>query len=450
MIDSVSALDEFVKTKNAPLVMNEIAKGFGEKGRAGALETSDVTGFLQSVMTNAQTVNPNDPAAALALFMDSTGMGPDGKLNANSRIFADKTSPLYGTYESYSNAGGFEGGAQALLDEVMNNKETGLKTKTAFSIYDQMQAMATDGGMVLPQSVLDTLTNKLSGTQLVDAYSKMTTMKENGGFSISQELMNKAGGTGDEAAEAKALINKTILANVNALLGPQAGVLALTAGDLEASTTAGEKSTATAIDLMSESESAVLQGLTTQWSDIAKSMSTGSAPNWFKDTPTWWSSPPSWYGDTTTPKGVKPPDTPTSRVQQTLDRHRQIDSGITGKRSVTSSLRNFNLGSLNSDHKTGRAYDLVGQNLGAYGVAVRKSGGFAEFHGSQADRHLHVVPGTGDSSMPSIVGVGSSGGGSVANSYNITVNGANQDPEAIANAVMEKIKSSQRSLNERA
>jgi len=447
MIDSVSALDEFVKTQNAPLVMNEIAKGFGEKARAGGLETSDVTKFLQDTMTNAQTVNPNDPAAALALFMDTMGLAPNGTINKNSRVFADKTSPLYGAYESFSNAGGFKGGADALINQVMNDPTTGLKSKTAFSIYDQMQAMATEGGMVLPQSVLDTLNNKLSGTQLVDAYSKMTTMKENGGFNISQELMNKAGGTGDEAKEAKELINKTILANVNALLGPQAGVLALTAGDLEASTTAGEKSTQTAIDLMSESESAILQGLTTQWSEIAKSMSTGSAPNWFKETPTWWSNPPVWYQqDTNVPKAK---DTPTSRVQQTLARHSQIDSGITGKRTVTSALRNWGLGSLKSDHITGNAYDLVGQNLGAYGVAVRKSGGFAEFHGSQGDRHLHVVPGTGDSSMPSVVGLQSSGGGSVANSYNITINGTNQDPEAIANAVMEKIKRSQRSMNER-
>jgi hypothetical protein len=449
MIDSVSALDEFVKTQNAPLVMNEIAKGFGEKARAGGLETSDVTKFMQDTMTNAQTVNPNDPAAAMKLFMDTIGLGPNGKLNKNSRVFADKTSPLYGAFDSFSNAGGFEGGADALINKVMNDPTTGLRSKTAFSVYDQIQGMATEGGMVLPQSVLDTLTNKLSANQLFDAYSKMTTMKENGGFSISQELMNKAGGTGDEAKQAKAEINKQIIANVNALLGPQAGVLNLTSGDLTASTTAGEKSTQTAIDLMSESESAVLQGLTDQWSNIAKSMSTGSAPNWFKDTPTWWSTKPDWYsGDTSTPKGLQH-DTPTSRVQQTLDRHRQIDSGITGKRSVTSSLRNFNLGSLNSDHKTGRAYDLVGQNLGAYGVAVRNGGGFAEFHGGQADRHLHVVPGTGDSPMPSVVGVSSSGSGSVANSYNITVNGANQDPEAIANAVMEKIKRSQRSMNER-
>jgi hypothetical protein len=176
-------------------------------------------------------------------------------------------------------------------------------------------------------------------------------------------------------------------------------------------------------------------------------MSTGSAPNWFKETPTWWSNEPDWYQqDTNVPKAK---DTPPSRVQQTLARHSQIDSGITGKRTVTSALRNWGLGSLKSDHITGNAYDLVGQNLGAYGVAVRKSGGFAEFHGSQGDRHLHVVPGTGDSSMPSVVGLQSSGGGSVANSYNITINGTNQDPEAIANAVMEKIKRSQRSMNER-
>ena len=452
MIDAVSALDEFVKNQNAPLVMNEIAKGFGEKARAGGLETSDVTKFLQDTMTNAQTVNPNDPAAALSLFMDTVGLGANGKINKNSRVFTDKTSPLYGAYESFSNAGGFEGGADAMINKVMNDPTTGLKSKTSFSIYDQMQAMAIEGGMVLPQSVLDTLNNKMSGTQLTGAFSKMTQMKELGQMSISQDLLTNAASTdADTANKAKAAINEQIIRNVNALLGPQAGVLNLTAADLTESTTSGEKSTQTAIDLMSESESAVLQGLTTQWSDIAKSMSTGSAPNWFKDTPTWWQNPPSWYGDTTTPKGVKPkpPDTPTSRVQQTLDRHRQIDSGITGKRTVTSSLRNFNLGSLNSDHKTGRAYDLIGQNLGAYGVAVRKSGGFAEFHGSQANRHLHVVPGTGDSSMPSIVGVQSSGGGSVANSYNITINGTNQDPEAIANAVMEKIKRSQRSMNER-
>jgi hypothetical protein len=461
MIDAVAGLQEFVKTQEAPLVMNEIAQGFGEKGRAGAYETTEVVDFLTSVMTNAQVVNPDDPAEALRLFMDTVGMGADGKINPNARVFADKTSPLYGTFESFSKAGGFmsdefeksggkEGGINALVGEIMNAPETGLKSKVAFGVYDQLQALATSGNFALPQSVLETLNTKMSPDQLAQAYSRMTTEKAGGRMSISQDLIdNLSDPSPSVVKDAEKKIQEFIIARTNYLLGDQAGTLGLETTDLTPSTTAGEKSTQTAIDLMSESETAILQGLTDQWSSIAKSMSTGSAPNWFKDTPAWWSNAPSWYGDTTAPKGVKPQDTSTSRVQQTLDRHRQIDSGITGKRTVTSSLRNFNLGSLNSDHKTGRAYDLVGQNLGAYGVAVRKSGGFAEFHGGQANRHLHVVPGTGDSSMPSIVGVQSSGGGSVANSYNITINGTNQDPEAIANAVMEKIKRSQRSMNER-
>lgn len=291
----------------------------------------------------------------------------------------------------------------------------------------------------------------MSGNQLASAYSRMTNMKENQQFSISQDLITAANSADTGTANAaKAKINDLIINRVNTLLGPQAGYLKLTSTDLTTATTAQEKTTQTAIDLMSESEQGILEGLTKQWSEIAKSMSTGSAPNWFKEVPTWWSQKPDWYGgDTPTPKGLQH-DTPTSRVQQTLARHRQIDSQITGKRTVTSSLRNFNLGSLNSDHKTGRAYDLVGQNLGAYGVAVRKSGGFAEFHGGQADRHLHVVPGTGDSSMPSIVGVQSSSSGPISNSFTITINGANQDPEAIANAVMDKIKRAQRSMSERA
>jgi hypothetical protein len=378
-------------------------------------------------------------------------MGPNGQLLANSRVFTDKTSPLYGAFESFSKAGGLEGGASTLLNEVMNNPTTGLKSKTAFAVYDQLQAMAMEGGMVLPQSVLDTLNKQLSANQLAGAYSKMTQMKDLGQMSISQDLLTAANSTdANTANKAKEQINSTIINRVNALLGPQAGALALTSSDITAATTAQEKTTQTAIDVMSESEQAILEGLTKQWGEIAKSMSTGSAPNWFKDTPTWWSNAPSWYGDTSSPKNLKPHDTPTSRVQQTLARHRAIDSTITGKRTVTSSLRNFNLGSLGSDHATGNAYDLVGQNLGAYSVAVKRSGGFAEFHGGQANRHLHVVPGTGDTAMPSVVGVRSASGGPISNSYNITINGTNQDPEAIANAVMEKIKRSQRSLNERA
>jgi hypothetical protein len=69
-----------------------------------------------------------------------------------------------------------------------------------------------------------------------------------------------------------------------------------------------------------------------------------------------------------------------------------VDGSVTGKRNVTSMWRNHGLGSSNSDHVTGRALDVTGQNLGAYAAKIRSMGGFAEFHGTDADRHLHVVP----------------------------------------------------------
>ena len=72
--------------------------------------------------------------------------------------------------------------------------------------------------------------------------------------------------------------------------------------------------------------------------------------------------------------------------------HQMVDGSVSGKRTVTSMWRNHSLGSSNSDHVTGRALDVTGQNLGAYATKVKEMGGFAEFHGTGAERHLHVVP----------------------------------------------------------
>ena len=76
---------------------------------------------------------------------------------------------------------------------------------------------------------------------------------------------------------------------------------------------------------------------------------------------------------------------------------------ISGKRFVTSSYRTTGLGSINSDHVTGRAYDLVGNQLGMYKTVVERNGGFAEFHGGSINRHLHVVPGPGIAPMGDMV-----------------------------------------------
>ena len=175
--------------------------------------------------------------------------------------------------------------------------------------------------------------------------------------------------------------------------------------------------------------------------------------------PTWWNTAPGWWTgtkpDTSSPRGSRIGDTTSSRLEQTMGRHAAMNSQLTGTRQITSAYRNFALGSPSSDHVMGRAYDLVGQNLGAYSKLVHANGGFAEFHGNNANRHLHVVPGPGamgDTSVPSFgrmsTGASSPGGSSVTN--NITVNGApGQSPEAIAAVVIQKIEARERNMRER-
>jgi hypothetical protein len=142
-------------------------------------------------------------------------------------------------------------------------------------------------------------------------------------------------------------------------------------------------------------------------------------------------------------------DTATPRFNRTLQSHGALDNMISGKRTITSGIRSTNLGSINSDHLTGRAYDLIGQNLGAYASNVKATGGFAEFHGTGGSRHLHVVPGAmGDTASP--VGIGMGGPAGTVNNYNIVVNPPpGSSPEAIANEVMNRIAVRQRDSLER-
>jgi hypothetical protein len=176
---------------------------------------------------------------------------------------------------------------------------------------------------------------------------------------------------------------------------------------------------------------------------------------------------PSWYtkesfqalmeADTKTPRGQAFGDTTSSRLSQTMGRHAQMNGMLTGKRTVTSSFRTNGLGSINSDHVTGRAYDLVGQNLGQYQSLVRNTGGFAEFHGVNGARHLHVVPGSGamgDRTVPVMAGAGATpvrmSSGSGGNNYNFYVSGnQNASAKEIAEMVMQKVQEVERSNRER-
>jgi len=78
-----------------------------------------------------------------------------------------------------------------------------------------------------------------------------------------------------------------------------------------------------------------------------------------------------------------------------------------GRQVLTSHVRTWGIGA-NSDHLTGRAGDVAGQNLGTFAKNVEALGGHAEFHGgSGSGRHVHAV---GDRFTPWAGGTSSSGG----------------------------------------
>jgi hypothetical protein len=160
-----------------------------------------------------------------------------------------------------------------------------------------------------------------------------------------------------------------------------------------------------------------------------------------KGPPDWWNTSPSWWSaglavdkdgnlkpaeDTSTPRGGQVGDTSVSKtLGRTMSRHNYFNGMLTGKRNITSSWRDTNLGSPSSDHVTGKAYDLTGQNLGQYASLIKAAGGFAEFHGAASSRHLHVVPPAGPTGDTSTAKVASAANGTSAPSGggdNITVN----------------------------
>jgi len=150
--------------------------------------------------------------------------------------------------------------------------------------------------------------------------------------------------------------------------------------------------------------------------------------------------------DTSSPRGKGVGDTTSSRLGRTMGRHSAMDGMLTGKRTMTSAYRTTGLGSTNSDHVTGRAYDLVGANLGAYQRLATANGGFAEFHGYGGTRHLHVVPGGGpygDTGYPAKTStapaMGSGGGGGISINMNVT-GGPNASAEEIATIAVRKMK----------
>lgn len=157
--------------------------------------------------------------------------------------------------------------------------------------------------------------------------------------------------------------------------------------------------------------------------------------------------------DTRMPRGAIG-DSLSSNLANTMANHSAISSSLSGSRQVTSSYRNYALGSLKSDHITGRALDIVGDSLVSYKDKMTQSGGFAQFHGRGKGRHLHVVPPRGSigdsltavSATSSTVSSGGDGT-NIMNTNNFYITG--QNANEIADVVMLKMAQVTKSNEER-
>ena len=343
------------------------------------------------------------------------------------------------------------------------------------AFYDQQQLIGKGGKAYTPGGALEGMESTITN----DSLFKKQQAKVLGGFTK----------TGAEQAAALLADNKlTAIGGASEIRSQIAGLDSKTQQklltDLESGNLAGMGADVDPRDRKSLSESLASYGLDIkteafpmdELDAVATDMATASeafksavelytsfTKDFFKNTPT--TERPEWMtdafikkiaeGDTSSSRGKGVGDTTSSRLSQTMARHAGIDSQLTGKRNITSAYRTTNLGSINSDHIMGRAVDLTGQNLGQYARLTHANGGFAEFHGVGAARHLHAVPGpgpTGDTSAPNTRAMPNAGGTSKQSTFNVNISvtgGANTSPNEIAQNVMRKFTEMQDNLIQR-
>ena len=415
VIDSASVYDEAIKKITQPHILDELATTFVESERAGGTTTKEKLEFLGSATEQ------------MAALYGSGGLGQAEIENqiGNGKFF-DK-----------GNVG--EGLARDTFTkdpEVLKTyKAQVLKARTQIGNEYGQQINSVMNEKGFGQSIdVNAFTELFKGLSTAEMARVSKFMEGDAANGIAS--MDMSGYTGTKTgAEAIAEYLKID----PALLGiSEVGANAEATGAIDLSDASKEIKTATT-------------GLIKQMEGFFK-RDKENTPEWFTK-----EAFEALIADTSTPRGGNIGDTTSSKLATTMGRHSAMDASLTGKRTVTSSYRTTGLGSVNSDHVTGRAYDLVGQNLGQYQTLAKAGGGFAEFHGTNASRHLHVVPGPGaigDNSTPVASSnkqpsmAMSGGGGDTNYSFHIQ-GGKNASPQEIANLVIMKVKEIERSNRER-
>jgi hypothetical protein len=406
LLDSTNLFDVAIKQIDGREAVNEKSRTLKDQFDAGSLTEKNLLGYMQTLPSDLAAMYGGDPVKAFYELRRSIGseegtqFQKGGALEDMGSTFLN--NPVFQEYLKTSE--------NAMLDESTT----------------QVGAIFNKGNKMVDPALIK---QKLKGMDPEQQEAFMNKISE---YDNLQNL------TGADASErrAKMMGSEAILAE----LGIPVGALKAIPDTVDAATT--------------------MEGASVAFKDAVAQYVEHTAAAFGPDSqkPDWWSKEAMkdiMKGDTSSPRGSRIGDTTSSRLSQTMSRHASMNGQLTGTRNITSAFRTFGLGSPSSDHATGRAYDLTGQNLGAYSKLVHANGGFAEFHGNNANRHLHVVPGPGamgDTTVPSYSKMPQSmpgqSGSSVTN--NITVNGApGQSPEAIAAAVIQKIDARARNITER-
>ena len=427
--------DEAIKKANAPKIYDErgravfdVVKGGGDT--ASVLEA--LKGFQESSL--GMTGSPIEDFYAQQAQIGT--LADPGKLFQKNGAWANIDPAKFFTPE-----------VTAALTTQATETEKGLITNST----SQISGMMAKSGMYANENQMSTMIGSMSAPNK----ERFLRDVESGAFNVTDPFANKS----DE--EAKKIYESKIDPTTGKKFGSKEAYMSAEVNSKFASYgvvnpkldfASIDKDTNAVADKMSTASDTFSTAVDTFNSNMA-SYFTDSAGK-----PEWWTKEAMkeiMSGDTSTPRGGSIGDTTSSRLGQTMARHNAINSSIAGNRSITSGYRTYGLGSLNSDHVTGRAIDLVGQNLGSYAVATRNAGGFAEFHGSGGARHLHAVPGPGaigDTLTPAsnqMSAVTSATVSSGSNSFTFHINGGQNNPEEIANIVMAKIKNAEQRVRER-
>ena len=408
--------------------IDQSTRGIADKLRSGKLspaeQNMEVASYMEGAFNDILALAGGDPLKAFAIYSKSFGAGAQGGQFAQGAALGGLGDIFYG-------------------NEAFKASTTNIRSGLISKYSDQLTGLLANNELGIDKLKLKTVLENQTDAGFVQ---KLQSIAELGDL------------TGKDAATVEKMLRE--IGFDPAKIGFTKLIDQKTAQERDAI----PNEIAEAIKAGKEIDSRLAKALEI-FNGTTKDFFTGfdSAPEWWKNGLGWDDKAkklvpnpsPADAGnpDTSTPRGGSIGDTTTSKLQQTMDRHAALNSQVPGNRSVTSAWRNHSLGSINSDHVTGRAYDLVGQNLGKYQTLVREGGGFAEFHGNFGKRHLHVVPGPGafgDSSSPAgKVTSMSSSGPIVNNNYNIEINGTNMSPEAIADAVIARIDKRNRSYAER-